>query len=287
MTRESGTKNRRWSLFQPGWCTIPAGQKSRFFRVETPGHLPLPDQTVLSIPYETNGIVEQLFSVIAPGEPVSRRRVLKICGATVAWIASWDCLRMAHSLGAPLIITEQATGLVVADPARCVGCRRCELACTEYNDGKSSPETARIKVRRNLHFGPSGLYAEKGRDGDWGTGLIVQEFCKQCPHPVPCADACPNGAIKLKPPLNARVIDPAACTGCKLCLKACPWEMIAFDPETSKATKCFLCDGQPKCVEACPAEALRFVPWVDLTGRVPPRITPILNKSVACVDCHQ
>jgi Fe-S-cluster-containing dehydrogenase component len=80
-----------------------------------------------------------------------------------------------------LIITEQALGLVVADPTRCVGCRRCELACTDYNDGKSSSSLSRIKVSRNQNFGPSGLYTGQRSHGDWGTGLIIQDFCKQCP----------------------------------------------------------------------------------------------------------
>lgn len=91
-------------------------------------------------PYAIDGIADQVLSVIAPGRPVSRRRVLKLCGATVAWLASWDYFGMGSGLGAPLIITEQAGGLVVADPTRCVACRRCELACTEFNDGKSSPQ---------------------------------------------------------------------------------------------------------------------------------------------------
>jgi len=238
-------------------------------------------------PVEADAIAEQVLNIIASGQPVSRRTVLKLCGVTVAAMASWQFFGMGSGNSAPLIITEQALDLVVADPTRCVGCRRCELACTDYNDGKSSPETARIRVRRNLNFGPSGLYTGKRDDGDWGTGLIIQDFCKQCPHPVPCADACPNAAIEVKPPVNARVIDPAKCTGCKVCLKACPWEMISFDPETTKATKCFLCDGMPKCVEACPAEALMYVSWVDLTGKVPSRTTPILNKPVACGDCHK
>lgn len=237
-------------------------------------------------PIETDRISEQVLSDIL-GRPLSRRRVLKLCGATVACMASWNYFGLGSATSAPLIITEQAGGLVVADPTRCVGCRRCELACTEYNDGKSSPETSRIKVRRNLNFGPSGRYAGRPGDGNWGTGLIVQDFCKQCAHPVPCADACPNGAIEAKPPVNARVIDPEKCTGCKICLKACPWEMISFDSEAGKATKCFLCDGKPKCVEACPAEALAYVSWIDLTGKVPARISPVLNKTAACTDCHQ
>lgn len=238
-------------------------------------------------PTETNGIAEQVLSPIAAAQPLSRRSVLKICGATIAGMASWTTFGMGSGMGAPLIITEQANGLVIADPTRCVACRRCELACTDYNDGRSSPALSRIKVWRNQNFGPSGLYAGQRSHGDWGTGLIVQDLCKQCPHPVPCADACPNGAIEARPPTNARVIDPAKCTGCKTCLKACPWEMISFDPETSKATKCFLCDGRPKCVEACPAGALTYVSGLDLTSKVPPRITPTLSKPVTCGDCHQ
>ncbi|MGA2225221.1 MAG: 4Fe-4S dicluster domain-containing protein [Syntrophobacteraceae bacterium] len=238
-------------------------------------------------PIDTGGIAGQILDIIAPGQPVSRRKVLKLCGATAAGMASWSFFGPAAAGSVPIIITEQSHGLVIGDPTRCVACRRCELACTDFNDGKSSPATSRIKVRRNINFGPAGLYSGQRTHGDWGTGLIVQDFCKQCPHPVPCADACPNAAIEVKPPINARVIDPEKCTGCKICLKACPWEMISFDPETTKATKCFLCNGRPKCVEACPAEALTYVSWVDLTGKVPPRITPTLNKPYACGDCHK
>ena len=54
----------------------------------------------------------------------------------------------------PLIIMDKAQGLVVADPMKCVGCGRCELACTEFNDGKAAPKMSRIKIDRNLTSGP-------------------------------------------------------------------------------------------------------------------------------------
>ncbi|MGA2400392.1 MAG: 4Fe-4S dicluster domain-containing protein [Syntrophobacteraceae bacterium] len=239
-------------------------------------------------PSEINRIIEQLSGISGSDRSSSRRSFLKLCGATVAWIASWQLLYPDSAMSAPLIITEQAQGLVIADPTKCVACRRCELACTDFNDGKSSPAMSRIKVRRNINFGPTGLYTGHLSHGDWGTGLIIQDYCKQCPHPVPCANACPSGAIVVRPPTNARVVEQDKCTGCGICRKACPWEMISFDPDTQKATKCFLCDGKPKCVEACPAEALVYAPWVDLTGKVPPRIsTAVANGSQACVDCHQ
>ena len=127
-------------------------------------------------------------------------------------------------------------------------------------------------------------------NGDWGDGLLVQGVCRQCPHPVPCATACPQDAIKFDPQTGARVVDPAVCVGCRLCQRACPWDMLAFDEEAGVATKCFLCHGQPKCVEACPAAALRYVPWRDLTRDGSPSRSSLSvvapEKATACLDCH-
>ena len=52
------------------------------------------------------------------------------------------------------VIAANAKGMVVAQPSRCVGCRRCELACTEFNEGKAAPSMARVTVNRNQQFGP-------------------------------------------------------------------------------------------------------------------------------------
>ena len=99
-----------------------------------------------------------------------------------------------------------------------------------------------------------------------------------------------NKDIILDPDTGARMVDAAACVGCRLCQRACPWDMLAFDEEAGVATKCFLCHGQPKCVEACPAAALRYVPWRDLTrdggpsGATLSVVTP--EKAKACVECH-
>lgn len=240
---------------------------------------------------EPERLLEEFLSLPEPGTCFSRRQFLKLTGATIAGISALGLFRTSEGSAAPFVITEQAEGLIFADPTRCVGCRRCELACTEYNDGKASPSMARIKVNRNLNYGPAGLYTRRGGQGNWGNGLIIQDICKQCPHPVPCANACPNDAIVVKPPLNARVVDAQKCIGCKMCQRACPWEMMSFDPDTNMATKCFLCDGKPKCVEACPAEALKFAAWSDLTRNVPPRVIPTAvispEKLQACTECHK
>jgi Fe-S-cluster-containing dehydrogenase component len=219
----------------------------------------------------------------------SRREVLIWGGVSIAGLTA---LSPALVMGAdrPLIIMEKAEGLVIADPVVCVGCGRCELACTEFNFGKASPSLSRIKVDRNLNFGAEGAMAWREGHGNLGDGLIVQNLCLQCPHPVPCATICPENAIVVSAASKARTIDPTKCTGCGICLRACPWEMISYDPDTRKATKCDLCRGKPKCVAACPAGSLRYVTWRDLTGKTPQRnlnTAPLPpQRSNACAECH-
>ena len=207
----------------------------------------------------------------------TRRQTLKWGCASIAGLSALSPL-LARSDASPLIVMEQAEGLVVADPVLCVGCGRCELACTEFNDGRAAPSVSRIKVSRNLNFGPAGAPSWRKGHGNWGDGLIVQDLCKQCPPPAPCANICPKGAIVAGSAGKARLIDLNKCTGCKVCLKACPWEMISYDPNTQRATKCHLCGGKPKCVAACPAGSLSFVPWMDLTDKIPPRDAGALQR---------
>jgi len=238
--------------------------------------------------YQESDILERTRAALNLGPSFSRREFILISGSIAIGLSA---LEAKGALEPPLIIMDQANGLVIADSTKCVGCRRCELACTEFNDGKASPAIARIKVGRNLNFGPQGLHAGQRGQGTWGSGLVVQDLCKQCPHPVPCANACPNDAIVVKPPTNARVVDSKKCIGCKMCQKACPWEMMSFDSDNNTATKCFLCDGNPKCVEACPAGALSYVAWIDVTDKAPRRVTPTAvvapAKAQTCNECHK
>jgi len=225
----------------------------------------------------------------ADQSPTRREFLRTSFGATATFsaIAGW----LGYPDPAQVIILENAKGLLVTDTTRCVGCRRCELACTDYNDGRSQPSLARIKVGRNYNFGPRGQrLGTSNANGEYGNFLIIQDTCLQCPHPVPCATACPYEAIVADARTLARVVEREKCTGCRLCLRACPWEMIVFDEEAKKAGKCFLCDGEPLCVEACPATALRFVSWRDLTRAVPIRQAALpLSKDgnrAGCGPCH-
>jgi len=223
--------------------------------------------------------------VESPAES-TRRQFLKVAlGAGI----SMPVYKILNA-GASEPIVENSVGMLVSDSTRCVGCKLCELACTEFNEGRSQPSLARLKVSRNYNFGPRGQQAGLSRGmGEFGNLRIVQDVCLQCPHPVPCATACPNGAIVLDEKTRARIVDTDRCEGCEICKRACPWEMMTFDYLKLKASKCFLCNGKPECVEICPTTALRYVPWLDLTRAVPVRQSILPNsdyKSAECDTCH-
>ncbi|MDO4937066.1 MAG: 4Fe-4S dicluster domain-containing protein [Sutterellaceae bacterium] len=232
------------------------------------------------------GLTELLKSLQLP-EDITRRGFLQATSA--AAVLGMMNQANAGNTARPYIILESPQGLILGDPNLCVNCQRCELVCTEFNEGKSDPKLARIKIGRNIPFGLPGNALAPAQQGIWGNGIVTQDTCRQCPHPVPCANACPQGAIRVDDKTGARFVDTDLCTGCKLCQNACPWGMMTFDEEEQKASKCHLCHGKPKCVKECPAQALRFVPWKDRTREIlkaaPHGYLPEENRK-QCAACH-
>jgi len=153
--------------------------------------------------------------------------------------------------------------IVYAMPDKCVGCKKCEMACVSahlnmpFKEAKKRgiPSVPRIKVVKvdNLKY-------------------PIQ--CRHC-EDAPCANACPFGAIKQ---VNGMVdVVESLCVGCKMCVMACPFGAIEVGVEgevsqhgrTNKgsAKKCDLCQAWRSsngkevcaCVEACPKGALQIV----------------------------
>ncbi|MBM3301605.1 MAG: 4Fe-4S ferredoxin, partial [Deltaproteobacteria bacterium] len=78
---------------------------------------------------EKADFIERALSFINWSHPFSRREFILITGSIFVGISALEAKDAEES---PLIIMDQANGLVMADPTKCVGCRRCELACTEF-----------------------------------------------------------------------------------------------------------------------------------------------------------
>ena len=119
----------------------------------------------------------------------------------------------------------------------CSGCETCQLMCSLQNTGAFNPKKSRIKVV------------------PLSVGITIPITCQQCEDPW-CQRACPEKAIVRHKKLNLVVVDEKKCTGCAACIGACPFGIMAYDPERKKAMKCDLCGGDPACVKYCPSQVL-------------------------------
>ena len=112
------------------------------------------------------GLKELLKSLELP-QDITRRGFLK--ATSMAAVLTMVNEARAKQGVRPYIVLETAKGVLIADPNLCVACHRCELACTEFNEGKASPRLARIKVTRNVFFGPEGTQSLPMTQGVWAV----------------------------------------------------------------------------------------------------------------------
>jgi formate dehydrogenase iron-sulfur subunit len=199
---------------------------------------------------------------------ISRRKFLS--GLTAAAIGTTTgILDPAHAASGKQFTGYPDSFGVLHDTSRCIGCRKCELACNQVN-GLAAPDipfddlTVLEKKRRTDE-------AEYTVVNRFDNGVFAKIQCNHCQEPA-CASACFVKAL-YKDASGAVVYDESLCVGCRYCMVACPFNVPAFtyfDPLTPKITKCTLClpriqEGKlPGCVEICPKEALTFGRRTDL-----------------------
>lgn len=81
--------------------------------------------------------LKDLMSRVNLPQDITRRGFLQVATVTAAFAAMNQS--RAQTGAQPYIILETPKGLIVGDPSLCVDCQRCEMACTEFNDGKNDP----------------------------------------------------------------------------------------------------------------------------------------------------
>ena len=142
---------------------------------------------------------------------------------------------------------------IYVDFERCTHCQGCEVACQREKGG--------------LNYINVMLVADR---------FAVPLTCRHC-KPAPCALACPTEALSLNN--NEVTLDKDKCTGCTLCLFACPFGMMKFDGENKLALNCDLCASRraeghtPACVLTCPSSALQYDDYGSYTNRERRRIS--------------
>jgi len=140
---------------------------------------------------------------------------------------------------------------IYIDEQACWGCKTCEVACKQE---MNAPVGVKL-----IGVGADG---PKIVDGAPAFSYRIN-ICKHCDEP-PCAGACPEEAITKRSD-GIVVLDYDLCTGCQLCIEACPYDAIDFDPDKSIAQKCNLCHHRvdrgliPACADnVCLAHCIYF-----------------------------
>jgi Fe-S-cluster-containing dehydrogenase component len=89
--------------------------------------------------------------------------------------------------------------------------------------------------------------------------FFVPITCIHCDE-VYCMKSCPFEALVLDGSSGIIKVIDEKCTGCMLCVKACPYGGIHFIEEKKTVIKCDLCGGNPACADYCPTQAITFAP---------------------------
>ncbi len=144
-------------------------------------------------------------------------------------------------------------GLVI-NQERCIGCEACTVACQKENKGLKG--WVRVETQN-----VSRQDTPEGRFPDLKMNFMPR-LCNQCAEP-PCVESCPTEAL-VKRDDGVVVLEEDSCNACQICLAACPYEAILFNPASDVIEKCNFCvhridEGlEPFCVICCEGQALTF-----------------------------
>ncbi len=206
--------------------------------------------------------------------PLDRRKLLKLAAAAGATAA----LPGPGGARAALSRPSKDARAVLVDTTNCVGCRSCEMACSEAN---KLPEPASdVDFESARATGPNQFtVVNKGAvKSPAGDDRFAKTQCMHCVEPA-CAAGCVVRALEKTE--NGPVIYHAnRCLGCRYCMVACPFGVPKY--EYGKAApivrKCTFCAERqaagkpPACVEACPNEALVFGSRAELLVEAKKRV---------------
>ena len=149
----------------------------------------------------------------------------------------------------------------------CIGCKACEIACTEWND-LAPDDTFNFGSYQSHHDLTANTwdlmrFKEVELDGGDLAWLIRKDSCLHCDEPG-CLLACPAPGAIVQYTNGIVDFDQSKCIGCQYCVAGCPFDIPRFDTGTKKVYKCTLCVDrvsaglEPACVKSCPTGAIRF-----------------------------
>jgi formate dehydrogenase iron-sulfur subunit len=173
------------------------------------------------------------------------------------------------------------------DVSRCIGCKACQVACSEWNDLRDevghcdgtynnppdlTPETFQV-----MRFDE---YVNEKGNLEW---LIRKDNCMHCAEPG-CLKACPAPGAIVQYANGIVDFNSEHCIGCGYCVSGCPFDVPRISKKDQKAYKCTLCSDrvyhglEPACVKSCPTGAIMFGTKEDMTEHAQMRVGQLNDR---------
>ncbi|KPD03989.1 formate dehydrogenase subunit beta [Moellerella wisconsensis] len=172
------------------------------------------------------------------------------------------------------------------DVTTCIGCKACQVACSEWNDIRD-----KIGTNVGVYDNPTDLTAkswtvmrfseveENGRF-EW---LIRKDGCMHCADPG-CLKSCPAEGAIVQYANGIVDFQSEHCIGCGYCIAGCPFDVPRINQEDNRAYKCTLCvdrvdvGQEPACVKTCPTGAIHFGSKEDMKGIANERVNELKTR---------
>ena len=178
------------------------------------------------------------------------------------------------------------------DVSKCIGCKACQTACSEWNDLEYT-----VGTNDGTYNNPNDLEANAwtvmrffetdAQSGPLaGTGLdwtIRKDGCMHCEDPG-CLKACPSPGAIIKYANGIVDFNSDNCIGCGYCVTGCPFNVPRISEKDKKAYKCTLCSDrvnvglEPACVKTCPTGAIMFGSKADMQDQAHERILDLKER---------
>ncbi|MDU7729430.1 MAG: formate dehydrogenase subunit beta, partial [Escherichia coli] len=202
---------------------------------------------------------------------------------------SQDIIRRSATNGftpAPQARDHQQEVAKLIDVTTCIGCKACQVACSEWND-------IRDEVGHNVgvYDNPADLTAKSWtvmrfsevEQNDKLEWLIRKDGCMHCADPG-CLKACPSEGAIIQYANGIVDFQSEQCIGCGYCIAGCPFDVPRLNPEDNRVYKCTLCvdrvtvGQEPACVKTCPTGAIHFGSKEDMKTLAGERVAELKTR---------
>ncbi|WP_039049808.1 formate dehydrogenase subunit beta [Comamonas thiooxydans] len=173
------------------------------------------------------------------------------------------------------------------DVSICIGCKACQVACSEWNDLRDD-----VGENFGVYDNPRDLspeswtlmrfdeYVNEQGKLEW---LIRKDGCMHCEDPG-CLKACPQPGAIVQYANGIVDFQSEQCIGCGYCVAGCPFNIPRISKKDNKAYKCTLCSDrvavgqEPACVKTCPTGAIAFGSKDDMLVKAEGRVQEMKTR---------